>query len=173
MASVRWKGMHIQCNALTFNIFAVFRISSRLRLRLGLRLGSLVIQGHHWNNSQATLHPFAVYYIKDSHLECLSICVISDLSATRYHHSPCFHCNCYQLLTVHYARSHTWTISVMGQQLDTKILKILSSCVLGIIMKISSLRQNGIFCHQSRQITLLYWSHSRTFGSKSQLAGCD
>ena len=31
------------------------------------------IEGHHWDNSQASLHPSAVYYIKDGHLECLSI----------------------------------------------------------------------------------------------------
>ena len=36
------------------------------------------IQGHHWNNSQATLHPFTVYYMKDNTLKTLSICVISD-----------------------------------------------------------------------------------------------
>ena len=24
------------------------------------------VQGHHWNNSQATLHPFAVYFKKDT-----------------------------------------------------------------------------------------------------------
>ena len=37
------------------------------------------IQGHHWNNSQATLHPFAVYHRTATDLlECLSICVVSD-----------------------------------------------------------------------------------------------
>src|SRR6218665_1427307 len=36
------------------------------------------IQGHHWNNRQATLHPFTVYYMKDNTLKTLSICVISD-----------------------------------------------------------------------------------------------
>jgi len=36
------------------------------------------IQGHHWDNSQATLHPFAVYHMKDNAVECMSICVISD-----------------------------------------------------------------------------------------------
>ena len=36
------------------------------------------VQGHHWDNSQATLHPFVVYYRREEKLECLSICVISD-----------------------------------------------------------------------------------------------
>lgn len=36
------------------------------------------IQGHHWNNSQATLHPFAVYYLNEGVVQCMSICVISD-----------------------------------------------------------------------------------------------
>jgi len=36
------------------------------------------IQGHHWNNSQATLHPFAVYYLKEGKIQCNSICIISD-----------------------------------------------------------------------------------------------
>lgn len=37
------------------------------------------IQGHHWNNSQATLHPFAIYHQpKDGKLQCLSVCVVSD-----------------------------------------------------------------------------------------------
>ena len=34
------------------------------------------VQGHHWNNSQATLHPFAVYYIEGQELKCLSLCGI-------------------------------------------------------------------------------------------------
>ena len=36
------------------------------------------VQGDHWNNSQATLHPFAVYYTEGQELKCLSLCVVSD-----------------------------------------------------------------------------------------------
>jgi hypothetical protein len=37
------------------------------------------IQGFYWDNKQATLHPFAVYYSKDGMLcKPLSLCVISD-----------------------------------------------------------------------------------------------
>jgi hypothetical protein len=36
------------------------------------------VQGQHWNNSQATLHPFTVYYKDEGELKCLSICVVSD-----------------------------------------------------------------------------------------------
>jgi hypothetical protein len=36
------------------------------------------VQGQHWNNSQATLHAFAVYYKDEGQLKCLSICVVSD-----------------------------------------------------------------------------------------------
>lgn len=35
------------------------------------------VQGFHWENSQATLHPFAVYYVEEK-LQCASICIISD-----------------------------------------------------------------------------------------------
>ncbi|XP_033127584.1 uncharacterized protein LOC117125231, partial [Anneissia japonica] len=42
------------------------------------------VQGFHWNNAQATLHPFVVYYknsdqaSRNEHLKSLSICIISD-----------------------------------------------------------------------------------------------
>ena len=36
------------------------------------------VQGHHWDNSQATLHPFAVYHNDSGKVKCLSMCVISD-----------------------------------------------------------------------------------------------
>ncbi len=36
-------------------------------------------QGFHWENSQATVHPFAIYYKGNGdNVECLSICAISD-----------------------------------------------------------------------------------------------
>ena len=37
------------------------------------------VQGFHWNNSQATLHPFVVYYRGDEDLLCnINFCVISN-----------------------------------------------------------------------------------------------
>lgn len=36
------------------------------------------VQGHHWDNSQATVHPFAVYYKNGDQLKCDSLAVISD-----------------------------------------------------------------------------------------------
>ena len=38
------------------------------------------IQGFYWQNSQATLHPFAVYYrdLSTNELRCGSYCAISD-----------------------------------------------------------------------------------------------
>lgn len=36
------------------------------------------VQGQHWNNSQVTLHPFAIYYKEGDELKCLSVCVVSD-----------------------------------------------------------------------------------------------
>lgn len=37
------------------------------------------VQGQHWDNSQATLHPFVVYYCdNDNDLKSISVCVISD-----------------------------------------------------------------------------------------------
>ena len=37
-----------------------------------------VVQSFHWNNSQATLHPFVVYYKSKGELKHLNVCVISD-----------------------------------------------------------------------------------------------
>ena len=36
------------------------------------------VQGYHWDNSQATLHPFCVYFKEAGDLKCLNMCVISD-----------------------------------------------------------------------------------------------
>ncbi|XP_071950769.1 uncharacterized protein [Antedon mediterranea] len=36
------------------------------------------IQGFYWDNSQATLHPFVIYYKENDELKSLSTCVISD-----------------------------------------------------------------------------------------------
>ncbi len=36
------------------------------------------IQGHHWNNSMATVHPYALYYLNNGKLENQSSCIISD-----------------------------------------------------------------------------------------------
>lgn len=36
-------------------------------------------QGYHWNNSQATIHPFEVYYRKENKLENLSFIIISEV----------------------------------------------------------------------------------------------
>ena len=49
------------------------------------------IQGFHWNNDQATLHPFTVYYrhCTDQMLKCLSLCFISD---ERDHGANTVHC---------------------------------------------------------------------------------
>ena len=35
-------------------------------------------QGFHWNNSQATIHPFVAYYMKSGELHHLSYVIISD-----------------------------------------------------------------------------------------------
>ena len=37
-----------------------------------------VVQSFHWNNSQATLHPFVVYYKSKDQLKHLNLCAISD-----------------------------------------------------------------------------------------------
>ena len=36
------------------------------------------VQGHHWDNSQATVHTFAVCLSDSGKVKCLSMCVISD-----------------------------------------------------------------------------------------------
>ena len=36
------------------------------------------VQGYHWNNSQATLHPFVIYFKPVDELQVLNYCVISD-----------------------------------------------------------------------------------------------
>lgn len=35
-------------------------------------------QGFHWNNAQATLHPFVMYYMEDGKLQHLILVIISD-----------------------------------------------------------------------------------------------
>lgn len=37
------------------------------------------VQGYHWNNSQATIHPFEIYFKRNGKLENLSFIIISDL----------------------------------------------------------------------------------------------
>ena len=53
------------------------------------------MQGHHWDNSQATLHPFVVYYKDAQELKCLSLCVISDCLK---HDTTTVHCFLSRLL---------------------------------------------------------------------------
>lgn len=54
-------------------------------------------QGFHWNTEQATLHPFAIYYRKDSEeLACLSLCIISD---EREHLATTVYCFIRKVLT--------------------------------------------------------------------------
>lgn len=36
------------------------------------------IQGYYWDNSQATLHPFAIYHMEEGELKCTSVVMISD-----------------------------------------------------------------------------------------------
>ena len=36
------------------------------------------VQGHHWNNDQATIHPFVVYYANQGVLQSLNFVVISN-----------------------------------------------------------------------------------------------
>lgn len=36
------------------------------------------VQGYHWNNDQATIHPFVVYYVSQGVLQSLNFVVISN-----------------------------------------------------------------------------------------------
>ena len=36
------------------------------------------VQGQHWDNTQATLHPFVVYHLQSEVMKSISLCVISD-----------------------------------------------------------------------------------------------
>ncbi len=51
-------------------------------------------QGFHWNNSQATLHPFVAYYVDSDELHHLSYTIISDClkhdTVAVYHFQKCF-----------------------------------------------------------------------------------
>ena len=38
----------------------------------------MLITRFHWDNSQATLHPFVAYYRKDGELHHISMCVVSN-----------------------------------------------------------------------------------------------
>ena len=44
------------------------------------------VQGFHWNNAQATLHLFVIYYKSAGELQCSSLCVVSDCTL-----QPCIH----------------------------------------------------------------------------------
>ena len=37
-----------------------------------------VVQGHHWDNSKATAHPFVIYYTSEDQLKCLKMCIEYD-----------------------------------------------------------------------------------------------
>ena len=48
--------------------------------------------GYHWENSQSTLHPFAVYFKNDvGEVKCLSICIITDSMKQFKHDSSAVH----------------------------------------------------------------------------------
>lgn len=36
------------------------------------------VQGFHWNNSQATIHPFVMYYKEDNNIKFINMCIVSD-----------------------------------------------------------------------------------------------
>ncbi|KAG1693943.1 SWI/SNF-related matrix-associated actin-dependent regulator of chromatin subfamily A member 5 [Nymphon striatum] len=40
------------------------------------------VQGHRWDNSQATLHPFAIYFKENGELKCLNACVLKHETST-------------------------------------------------------------------------------------------
>ena len=42
-------------------------------------MGQDVIQFFHWNNTQATIHPFVIYYKQDGTLKHKSLACISDM----------------------------------------------------------------------------------------------
>ena len=59
-------------------------------------------QGFHWNNSQATIHPFVVYYTDPSgKLQHLSFVTISDC-----HHHDTVAVHFYQKCLIEYLKSH-------------------------------------------------------------------
>ena len=56
-------------------------------------------QGYHWNNSQATLHPFAAYFREDGELKHLGYVATSDglihdaAAVPLFHKKICLICN--------------------------------------------------------------------------------
>ncbi len=49
-----------------------------------------VAQGFHWNNSQATIHPFVGYYIESGEIRHLSYVIISECLNLVYLFQKCF-----------------------------------------------------------------------------------
>ena len=47
------------------------------------------MQGHHWDNSQATIHPFVIYYKENEELKCYNLALISD---SLKHDTTAVHC---------------------------------------------------------------------------------
>ena len=82
-------------------------------------------QGFHWNNSQATIHPFVAYYRQSGKLEYVSYIIISDC----LHHDTIavhlFQKNLAQFLQENFQKWTKYFIFQMDLQLSTKIEKTL------------------------------------------------
>lgn len=101
------------------------------------------VQGFHWNNAQATLHPFVVYYKSADELQHRSICVISDcLSMTPqlFMHSLLLWCH---ISSMNFRLSKKSFTLVMEQRANIRIIKTFQT--FAITRKIMELMQSGIF----------------------------
>lgn len=81
------------------------------------------VQGYHWDNSQATLHPFVIYYKSGDKLDSISICVISDCLR---HDVPTVHTFVSKVMEyIKYILPFIKFVNtlVMGQPASTKIIK--------------------------------------------------
>ena len=72
-------------------------------------------QSFHWNNSQATLHPFVIYYMTDGNLENCSFVIISE-------------CNTHDVIAVHLFQSKL--VSFLKEKFDAvrKIVYFSDGC---------------------------------------------
>ena len=119
ISSVRLK--HPFCATSRKSYLKMNALSSLTLLKISYMVQDAV-QGFHWNNSLATLHPFAIYFKNDDALHSLSYCFMSILS----YNANVAQAFIYYMLSTLKTLCHTLNTAitfVMEHSLNKKLLK--------------------------------------------------
>ena len=101
------------------------------------------IQGHHWNNSQVTLHPFVIYFKNEKkQLHGRNLCIISDCLKHNANTVYTFISKIMPLIKKNFQTSVYYIPLVMVHQVNIKITEILAINITIFMIIASSL--NGI-----------------------------